>query len=351
MKAVTIVPILLLATLSAVAVFSIVSNHGQAIPQDIITKYQIWQSKFGKLYATPSENLYRLRVFADSCAQIDSDNDSYNRNLAAANQPPLSGPMFSINQFSDLSEAEFSARFTGLIPSTESLEAPKVKVAPSAPSLSQTPYQYRVRNQGSCGSCWAFTAIAQVEKLYFDTKRVQLDFSQRDLVDCDDQSNGCDGGSPVNGLRYIKNNGIALASAYPYNQNSYKTSIYCPRARNEVPRTRFGAELAAKVYAFSSGYTNSILQKGAVVGLGVYATKKFASVSSNDDAFSPAYAGECGFGANHVVAAANLAGGYINIQNSWSTQWGRNGFKKMIPCSENEFYGRPSEMFSAVAAY
>ena len=350
MKAVTIVPLMLLATISAVMVFSVVSNHGQAVPQDIIAKYQVWQAKFGKLYATPSESHYRLKVFADSCALVDSDNDSYNRNLALLNEPPVTAPMFEINQFSDLTEAEFIAQYTGAkLPDTlevlpEAPEALETNLASAPVNLGQTAYQYRVRDQGSCGSCWAFSTIAQVEKLYFDYNRSQIDFSQRELVDCDSSNFGCSGGWPQNALKYIISNGINTSSAYPYHQG---TNQYCQR---KAGSTRFTG-IASKAYNYARGYAAQTLGKGAVLGLLVYASKGFSSVSSSSDTYNPRAAGECGLGMNHAIVATRGTGDYHTIQNSWNTRWGQGGSKNIKPCSDTEFYGTPSQLVHAYAAY
>lgn len=54
-----------------------------------------------------------------------------------------------------------------------------------------------MRDQGKCGSCWAFSSVAAVEGQIYNATRVLKKFSVQQLVDCDTQNNGCDGGNPV----------------------------------------------------------------------------------------------------------------------------------------------------------
>lgn len=74
-----------------------------------------------------------------------------------------------------------------------------------------------VKNQGSCGAAYAYSATEVLESLSLIRGKSQL-FSQQQLIDCTKaQGNqGCNGGWPKNALQYVKVNGIATASEYPY---------------------------------------------------------------------------------------------------------------------------------------
>jgi len=74
-----------------------------------------------------------------------------------------------------------------------------------------------VKNQGTCGSCWSFSAVADVEGTHFLATGVLEDFSEQQLVSCDTQDFGCQGGWPLNALRYIKQSGgVVSESKLPY---------------------------------------------------------------------------------------------------------------------------------------
>jgi C1A family cysteine protease len=73
------------------------------------------------------------------------------------------------------------------------------------------------RNQGKCGSAWAFAASGAVEavrKISYGGKNIQL--STQQLVDCVEEAKGCSGGSPVDALKYAANVGLTEDSVYPY---------------------------------------------------------------------------------------------------------------------------------------
>lgn len=66
-----------------------------------------------------------------------------------------------------------------------------------------------VKNQGSCGSCWAFSAIASIQS-FFRFKKEHYSLSEQQLVDCANAygNNGCNGGSHVGGAKYVRDHGV-----------------------------------------------------------------------------------------------------------------------------------------------
>ena len=155
------------------------------------------------------------------------------------------------NQFSCLTFEEFSSNYLGGVPppeeekaetkteekssegdsDTSSSDESTSVVAPQ--SIDQVDWRdsdgvSEVRNQGSCGSCWAFGATAVIES----SRRIQLNIggrlSQQQLVDCTFNRNGCDGGWSTTALNYVINHGgIQLNKKYRYRNNGkYKN---CPK--------------------------------------------------------------------------------------------------------------------------
>ena len=78
----------------------------------------------------------------------------------------------------------------------------------------------RVKNQGDCGSCFAFSAVGALECLNFIENHNLFDFSEQELLDCTSDSRygnmGCEGGLMNSSFLYVKKNGIHFEDSYPY---------------------------------------------------------------------------------------------------------------------------------------
>ncbi|MBN1466265.1 T9SS type A sorting domain-containing protein [candidate division KSB1 bacterium] len=80
-----------------------------------------------------------------------------------------------------------------------------------------------VKDQGQCGSCWAFSALGQVEawwKIRSENPALKIDLSEQFLLSCSDAGNCEEGGSIHESLEFIKYNGIAPESYLPYEASS-----------------------------------------------------------------------------------------------------------------------------------
>jgi cathepsin L len=129
-----------------------------------------------------------------------------------------------MNQFSDLTDEEFVAIHLGELPSN----VKSIPVEPVNAGFTAT-IDWRtqgiitpIRNQGQCGSCWAFAATAAHETYQVQSRHQPntINLSEQQLVDCataEPYGNaGCNGGYGVRALEYIKDFGQTTESAYPY---------------------------------------------------------------------------------------------------------------------------------------
>lgn len=76
-----------------------------------------------------------------------------------------------------------------------------------------------VKDQGSCGSCWAFATASVLEAAYFFEKGTYVSLSEQQMVDCayEDYGNyGCDGGLPSYAMLYSDQEPLMAEKDYPY---------------------------------------------------------------------------------------------------------------------------------------
>ena len=178
------------------------------------SQFVTWMNANNKIYNSTTELLYRQSVFVANLERIRLHN--------LGNHTWTMG----VNKFADLTSTEFRAKYiTGGYKAKDvnyvlarSQNTPSPFLPPSVDWEAKgavTP----VKNQGQCGSCWAFSTTGSVEGAYFLKNGTLYSLSEQQLVDCSDaQGNqGCNGGLMDYAFAYIiKNKGITSEANYPY---------------------------------------------------------------------------------------------------------------------------------------
>jgi len=172
----------------------------------------------------------------------------------------------------------------------------------------------RIKNQGSCGSCWAFSATGVLESWALVARKGTFDLSEQQLVDCSRSygNQGCNGGWPSNALKYVaaNNQGIALEGAYPY----------------------AGKDQTCKSNGGPFKITGSVLSASGCAGLQTAINTAPISVTVDATNWSPYRGGvfnNCGASINHAVLLVAYVGGVYKIKNSWGTGWGEQGYIRL----------------------
>ena len=161
-----------------------------------------WKSQHGVSWA-PQEEAYRRLIFEKNLLEIERHN-------ADPSQTYKKG----VNQFTVYTQEEFVRLF--LSPMLQGQHSSSNSNLKEATAVFDEDIDWaaqgkvsRIKNQGSCGSCWAFAATGVMESWALINGQ-EVDLSEQQLVDCTRLKGnfGCRGGWPQNALDYVKNNGI-----------------------------------------------------------------------------------------------------------------------------------------------
>ncbi|CAN6440632.1 unnamed protein product [Victoria cruziana] len=179
--------------------------------------FESWCDRHGKVYNSHEQKLHRFRIFQESLAFITNHNQNSNSSYT-----------LGLNQFADLTNAEFRASRLGLAPDIASVtKRPSTAVLldggfdgdiPSSVDWRKEGAVTPAKDQGRCSDCWAFSATGAVEGINKIFTGSLISLSEQELCDCDNSyNNGCNGGLMDYAYKWIiRNQGMDTEADYPY---------------------------------------------------------------------------------------------------------------------------------------
>lgn len=232
--------------------------------------------------------------------------------------------VFGITKFMDLTKEEFKARYLTYVPrNTSGVEY----YTPTTPAVAAVDWRTKgvltaVKDQGQCGSCWAFSATQAIESYAMMSGKYSLvKLSPQQINSCDKTDGGCNGGNTETAYEYVKKvGGLETEATYPYTSGTSGITGTC----------KFNA---ADIKVAIAGYTSvtkgeanlkSALNDGPVsvcLAAGSFQTYRSGILKL------------CVPPVDHCVQAVgyddSASTPYWIVRNSWGSSWGEAGFIRL----------------------
>ncbi|XP_058122492.1 procathepsin L-like [Anopheles ziemanni] len=313
-----------------VAFVVIGANAASLFDYTLVQEWKTFKLKHHKNYGSLYEETLRMRIYAQNRIVIARHNQRFQQGLESFEM--------DVNQFSDLLAEEFRRTMLGVRPMGQIAQGGYEKLFQWIPPQDDVKLASnfdwrnrgavtRVKNQGQCGSCWAFSATGALESQWFLRRGKLVGLSEQNLMDCSKKDFGCGGGVPSRAYEYIKAaGGINLERDYPYQEKQNKQ---CKFNRSAVAATVKGVYYVPRT---EKALTQAVAIKGPM-----------SVVIRYKDSFQHYrrgvyYEAKCTWGEALAPYHAMLVVGYGKtsdgvaywlVKNSWGKYWGDSGYIKM----------------------
>jgi len=291
-------------------------------PLNIDAEFDQFVTTFGKNYGPEKEA--RKAVFAANLKKIEEQNAKNN------------GYTLGITPFADLTSSEFVQQHTGLIRPNLTSMILDTHVYSGADLPDTVDWVKRgavtpVKNQGRCGSCWAFSSTGALEGAWKIKTGKLVSISEQQLVDCAKYRYGnlaCSGGLQPHAFNYIESHAMCTETDYPYIGKNWLLT----RCKADECKTAGVPQGALASYTMVAHSEQALMEAVAQQPVAV-------SIEADQDVFHLYKGGivqgsACGQTLDHAVLAVGYGTDngkkYWTVKNSWTTKWGENGYVRII---------------------
>jgi len=312
---------LFIASIEAIAFYAVTPD----------AEWETFKAMYGKHYSG-LEDTFRRKIFMENKMRVFEHNKLYTQGIKTYE--------LAINEFADLLHTEFKSLMLGLSKPyrtnrnfSSTYLSPANVYVPKLVDWRKEGYVTPVKNQGSCGSCWAFSTTGSLEGQHFKKSGKLVSLSEQNLVDCSQKydNHGCSGGLMDNAFKYIKDNGgIDTELSYPY------------EGEDDTCRFKKGS-VGATVSGFvdvPEGNETALQEALATVGpisVAIDASHQSFQLYSHGIYYEPECSStELDHGVLTIGYGTNKKGlDYWLVKNSWGESWGQKGYVKMARNKKN----------------
>ncbi|XP_049751869.1 procathepsin L isoform X2 [Elephas maximus indicus] len=309
-----------------------IASAAPKLDQTLDVQWNQWKSTYKKVYAANEEGSMRA-VWEKNMKMIERHNQEHSKGKH--------GFTMAMNAFGDKTNEEFRQLMNGF----QSQKHKKGKLfhfhepvfghIPTSVNWTQKGYVTPVKDQGSCHSCWAFSATGALEGQMFRKTGKLVSLSEQNLVDCSrpEGNNGCNGGLMDKAFQYVKNNGgLDSEESYPYTAKESRNCLYKPEfsAANNTGFVNIPPQEKALMNAVASVGPISVAVDASLKSFRFYKSGIY---------FDPA----CRLAVNHGVLVVGYGfegtdpdkNKYWLVKNSWGKSWGADGYIKIAKDRNN----------------
>ncbi|KAL7566737.1 hypothetical protein ACA910_017787 [Epithemia clementina (nom. ined.)] len=317
---------------------------------ELMAKFQKWVHEHQKEYKSHEDFRQRMGNWIQNDAKIDEHNAKegstvrLGHNAFSDMTQDEFHQYFKLGAFSNVAPQAFKSKLMMAAEQEEASDEDRRKMFESMTPLTLPDYinwkqmggVTAIKNQGACGSCWAFSTTGALEGAKFIKTGELVALSEQNLLDCDHQDLGCNGGLMDNAFKFDeKSGGLCSEADYPYQARQGKT---CMTNCTDVP-----GSLVKTFIDVPPGDEKALLSAVAMQPISVaieasqFVFQFYKEGVITDDS--------CGSNANvdHGVLAVGYGtdletqAPYFLVKNSWGEGWGDGGFVKIGRGGKNKF--------------